>query len=121
MRLRHHRASCTSSASSSSTTSSDDKPRASFGQALAAMASLRRLSQRGCCSSSVQVQPVLIRKTPKFPSRERHLAIRRKKSSPGTKTVTLSGGGRGLAMATGGCRCSSGGRTDKVADDGDNG
>lgn len=28
---------------------------------------------------SEEVQPVIIRKTPKFPSRERHLAIRRKK------------------------------------------
>lgn len=28
---------------------------------------------------TVQVQPVLVRKTPKFPSRERHMAIRRKK------------------------------------------
>lgn len=28
-----------------------------------------------------QVQPIFIRKQPKFPTRERHLAIRRKKSS----------------------------------------
>lgn len=28
---------------------------------------------------SEEVQPVMIRKTPKFPSRERHLAIRRRK------------------------------------------
>lgn len=27
-----------------------------------------------------QVQPVLVKKQPKFPSRERHMAIRRKKS-----------------------------------------
>ena len=27
-----------------------------------------------------EVQPMVIRKTPKFPSRERHMAIRRKKS-----------------------------------------
>jgi hypothetical protein len=30
---------------------------------------------------SEEVQPVIIRKTPKFPSRERHLAIRRRKPS----------------------------------------
>lgn len=30
---------------------------------------------------SEEVQPVVIRKTPKFPSRERHLAIRRRKPS----------------------------------------
>ena len=30
---------------------------------------------------SQEVQPVVIRKTPKFPSRERHLAIRRKKAA----------------------------------------
>uniref|UniRef100_A0A182JFC2 Uncharacterized protein n=1 Tax=Anopheles atroparvus TaxID=41427 RepID=A0A182JFC2_ANOAO len=33
-------------------------------------------------SGTVEVQPVLIRKTPKFPSRERHLAIRRKHRVP---------------------------------------
>lgn len=31
-------------------------------------------------STPQQVQPVLVRKTPKFPSRERHMAIRRKKT-----------------------------------------
>lgn len=30
---------------------------------------------------SEEVKPVMIRKTPKFPSRERHLAIRRRKPS----------------------------------------
>lgn len=30
---------------------------------------------------AIQVQPTFIRKTPKFPSRERHMAIRRKKPS----------------------------------------
>lgn len=30
---------------------------------------------------SEEMQPVMIRKTPKFPSRERHLAIRRRKPS----------------------------------------
>lgn len=30
--------------------------------------------------SDYEVQPVFIRKQPKFPTRERHLAIRRKKS-----------------------------------------
>jgi hypothetical protein len=29
--------------------------------------------------TSVQVNPIVIKKTPKFPSRDRHLAIRRKK------------------------------------------
>lgn len=28
-----------------------------------------------------EVQPIVIRKTPKFPTRERHMAIRRKKST----------------------------------------
>uniref|UniRef100_A0A182NH08 Uncharacterized protein n=1 Tax=Anopheles dirus TaxID=7168 RepID=A0A182NH08_9DIPT len=32
--------------------------------------------------ATIEVQPVLIRKTPKFPSRERHLAIRRKNRVP---------------------------------------
>lgn len=31
---------------------------------------------------TVQVEPIVIRKTPKFPSRERHMAIRRKKYFP---------------------------------------
>lgn len=31
---------------------------------------------------AIQVQPKFIRKTPKFPSRERHMAIRRKKPAP---------------------------------------
>lgn len=31
---------------------------------------------------AIQVQPKFIRKTPKFPSRERHMAIRRKKPPP---------------------------------------
>lgn len=31
---------------------------------------------------AIQVQPKFIRKTPKFPSRERHMAIRRKKAPP---------------------------------------
>lgn len=35
---------------------------------------------------AIQVQPKFVRKTPKFPSRERHMAIRRKKPST-TKTV----------------------------------
>lgn len=34
----------------------------------------------GVAIASTQVQPVLVRKTPKFPSRERHMAIRRKKT-----------------------------------------
>mgnify|MGYP007092116376 CR=1 FL=1 len=35
-------------------------------------------------NQSVEVNPIVIRKTPKFPSRDRHLAIRRRKqpSSP---------------------------------------
>lgn len=33
-------------------------------------------------ASTLQVYPVLVRKTPKFPSRERHMAIRRKKPTP---------------------------------------
>lgn len=37
--------------------------------------------------STVEVRPITIRKTPKFPSRERHLAIRRKKSSPSNAAV----------------------------------
>lgn len=32
--------------------------------------------------NNFQVQPIIIRKQPKFPTRERHLAIRRKKSLP---------------------------------------
>lgn len=38
----------------------------------------------GNINQSEEVNPVLVRKTPKFPSRERHLAIRRRKplSSP---------------------------------------
>lgn len=35
---------------------------------------------------AIQVQPKFVRKTPKFPSRERHMAIRRKKPSP-SKTL----------------------------------
>lgn len=31
---------------------------------------------------TIKVEPIVIRKTPKFPSRERHMAIRRKKCSP---------------------------------------
>ncbi|XP_055629914.1 prickle planar cell polarity protein 3-B isoform X5 [Toxorhynchites rutilus septentrionalis] len=75
--------------------------RGSFGQQMSAFrSSLRRLSRRSSRGSrtdssestgdpqpqenfssqlTVEVQPVLVRKTPKFPSRERHLAIRRKK------------------------------------------
>lgn len=33
-------------------------------------------------SATVRVEPMIVRKTPKFPSRERHMAIRRKKSIP---------------------------------------
>uniref|UniRef100_A0A182YSD6 CARMIL C-terminal domain-containing protein n=1 Tax=Anopheles stephensi TaxID=30069 RepID=A0A182YSD6_ANOST len=33
-------------------------------------------------AATIEVQPVVIRKTPKFPSRERHLAIRRKNRVP---------------------------------------
>lgn len=32
--------------------------------------------------NTVEVHPVMVRKTPKFPTRERHLAIKRKKSLP---------------------------------------
>lgn len=32
--------------------------------------------------NTVEVHPVVVRKTPKFPTRERHLAIKRKKSLP---------------------------------------
>lgn len=34
---------------------------------------------------AIQVQPKFVRKTPKFPSRERHMAIRRKKTPPTVK------------------------------------
>ncbi|EDW31249.1 GL20857 [Drosophila persimilis] len=45
-----------------------------------------------------QVQPVLVKKQPKFPTRERHMAIRRKKSTamvtstakPATTTTTTA-------------------------------
>lgn len=44
---------------------------------------------------SEEVQPVVVRKTPKFPSRERHLAIRRKRvpdspSSQSSESIDLS-------------------------------
>ncbi|SPP85193.1 Hypothetical predicted protein [Drosophila guanche] len=41
-----------------------------------------------------QVQPVLVKKQPKFPTRERHMAIRRKKSTAMEKptTITTTGG-----------------------------
>ncbi|XP_017841979.1 prickle planar cell polarity protein 3 isoform X4 [Drosophila busckii] len=42
-----------------------------------------------------QVQPVLVKKQPKFPTRERHMAIRRKKSNTLTLTRTPSGGSLG--------------------------
>lgn len=35
---------------------------------------------------SEEVNPVMIRKTPKFPSRERHLAIRRRKQPTGSES-----------------------------------
>lgn len=35
---------------------------------------------------SEEVNPVMIRKTPKFPSRERHLAIRRRKPQTGSES-----------------------------------
>uniref|UniRef100_A0A182JZV5 Uncharacterized protein n=1 Tax=Anopheles christyi TaxID=43041 RepID=A0A182JZV5_9DIPT len=38
---------------------------------------------------TIEVQPVVIRKTPKFPSRERHLAIRRKNRVPPVELVEL--------------------------------
>uniref|UniRef100_A0A182FE71 Uncharacterized protein n=1 Tax=Anopheles albimanus TaxID=7167 RepID=A0A182FE71_ANOAL len=41
--------------------------------------------------ATVEVQPVVVRKTPKFPSRERHLAIRRKnRVAPPTPMPELS-------------------------------
>jgi hypothetical protein len=43
-------------------------------------ASSRSSDETGVNYSS-EVQPVVIRKTPKFPSRDRHLAIRRKKAT----------------------------------------
>lgn len=39
-----------------------------------------------------QVQPVLVKKQPKFPSRERHMAIRRKKSAALTQTPSVGCG-----------------------------
>lgn len=39
-------------------------------------------------SPTIQVQQKIVRKTPKFPSRERHMAIRRKK--PSTMLITVS-------------------------------
>lgn len=33
----------------------------------------------GVSNQTKEIQPILVRKTPKFPSRERHMAIRRKK------------------------------------------
>uniref|UniRef100_A0A182PJV2 Uncharacterized protein n=1 Tax=Anopheles epiroticus TaxID=199890 RepID=A0A182PJV2_9DIPT len=40
--------------------------------------------------ATIEVQPVMIRKTPKFPSRERHLAIRRKNRVPPAELVELA-------------------------------
>ncbi|XP_064544445.1 prickle planar cell polarity protein 3 isoform X4 [Drosophila montana] len=39
-----------------------------------------------------EVQPVLVKKQPKFPTRERHMAIRRKKSAALTLALTTPGG-----------------------------
>lgn len=43
--------------------------------------SSRSSSDGNSVNYSQEVQPVVIRKTPKFPSRDRHLAIRRKKQT----------------------------------------
>jgi hypothetical protein len=40
--------------------------------------------------TSVEVNPIVIKKTPKFPSRDRHLAIRRKKSKATNSSPTES-------------------------------
>ncbi|XP_030572598.1 prickle planar cell polarity protein 3 isoform X4 [Drosophila novamexicana] len=40
----------------------------------------------------LEVQPVLVKKQPKFPTRERHMAIRRKKSAALTLALTTPGG-----------------------------
>ncbi|TDG52953.1 hypothetical protein AWZ03_000496 [Drosophila navojoa] len=51
------------------------------------------LKMQNCASRDVfEVQPVLVKKQPKFPTRERHMAIRRKKSVGLTLNVTPSGG-----------------------------
>lgn len=48
--------------------------------------SSRRIAENplaaGATLMTVKVEPIVIRKTPKFPSRERHMAIRRKKCLP---------------------------------------
>lgn len=41
-----------------------------------------------------QVQPIFIRKQPKFPTRERHLAIRRKKSYLANMNLTSCNGSK---------------------------
>lgn len=40
-------------------------------------------------SGTVEVHPITIRKTPKFPSRDRHLAIRRKKATTTSPSVAV--------------------------------
>uniref|UniRef100_A0A182R2Q0 Uncharacterized protein n=1 Tax=Anopheles funestus TaxID=62324 RepID=A0A182R2Q0_ANOFN len=40
--------------------------------------------------ATIEVQPLMIRKTPKFPSRERHLAIRRKNRVPPPELIELA-------------------------------
>ncbi|XP_043071234.1 prickle planar cell polarity protein 3 isoform X7 [Drosophila grimshawi] len=48
-----------------------------------------QLRMKSATSDVFEVQPVLVKKQPKFPTRERHMAIRRKKSSV---NLTPSGG-----------------------------
>uniref|UniRef100_A0A182QSP9 Uncharacterized protein n=1 Tax=Anopheles farauti TaxID=69004 RepID=A0A182QSP9_9DIPT len=60
--------------------------------------------------ATMEVQPVVIRKTPKFPSRERHLAIRRKNRVPPPELQELAPSCPGSPLSvTSGRRLSKGG------------
>uniref|UniRef100_A0A182UXS8 Uncharacterized protein n=1 Tax=Anopheles merus TaxID=30066 RepID=A0A182UXS8_ANOME len=66
---------------------------------------------------TIEVQPVMIRKTPKFPSRERHLAIRRKNRVPPAEMVELAASCPGSPLSvTSGRRLSNCPSRDKILD-----
>ncbi|XP_034133256.1 prickle planar cell polarity protein 3 isoform X8 [Drosophila guanche] len=52
-----------------------------------------------------QVQPVLVKKQPKFPTRERHMAIRRKKSTAMEKPTTITTTGGEQRKTCQSCKC----------------
>uniref|UniRef100_A0A182WAQ0 Uncharacterized protein n=1 Tax=Anopheles minimus TaxID=112268 RepID=A0A182WAQ0_9DIPT len=66
----------------------------SSAPAAAATAGLNAMDANGDAvvgqQATIEVQPVVIRKTPKFPSRERHLAIRRKNRVPPPELIELA-------------------------------